>query len=295
MIAYKDLASRERLGNQLFRYAFLRSMARRLGVKFYCPDWTGDKIFQLNDQLERAKDLTGIKKAYVQSKGSPCYSKTALDIQDNTKISGYFQTEKYYQDKEAVREWFTFKDDVISSVKAKYGNIEFSRSVGLHLRLGDWVAPRGKVYHRYIPRWEYYQRALLHVKHNDNILIFSDEIDKAREYFRFLKGNVIYMSGNKPYEDLYLMSRCQDFISSPSTLSWWGAWLNTNRDKIIIVPKEGPLRFSRQKVKDYWPKGYIKIRALRPVLDSYNLLSIYTFILNFVKRFKQILERKLSG
>ena len=295
MISFKQFTKQGRLGNQLFQYAFLRSTARRLGVKFYCPAWIGDKVFPLNDSSEREQRCLGIERTYHQPNGQICFSEDALGIQDHTDIQGYFQTEKFYQDKDEVRRWYAFKDEVIGPARSKYQDIDFSRSVGLHLRLGDWIPPRGRVYHRYIPRLSYYVSALAKMKHKEDILVFSDDMVKVRGYFRSLKGKVIFMEGNKDYEDLYLMSRCHDFISSPSTLSWWAAWLNPYRDRRIIVPKEGPLRcgrqFKRYALKNYWPKGYLQIRSLRPLLDNYYFALFREKVMSKATSLRKSLEK----
>ncbi len=275
MISFKNLGGCG-LGNQLFRYAFLRSTALRLRVKFYCPKWVGDDIFLLGDGNEREKEqLRDINKVYIELRNSHGFNKSALYIKDHTDINGCFQTEKYFYDKEKVKKWYTFREKKISSVKEKYKHIDFSKSVGLHLRFGD----KKKLPEYYNPSFEYYADALLRVKHKENILVFSDEIKIARKKLKGLKGNVIYVEGNKDYEDLYLMSLSHDFICSGSTFSWWGAWLNNYRDKTIVVPKEGLYRPDcKKKCIDYYCNGWLQIRALRKgMLDNYWVIYILCF------------------
>jgi len=90
---------------------FLRDRAQRLGIQFWCPDWEGDQIFDLADQDLRADSPSGLDKIYTQS-GEAGYTESALHIQDNTDIEGYFQSNKYYADESAVKQWFSFKYEV---------------------------------------------------------------------------------------------------------------------------------------------------------------------------------------
>ncbi|MCX5700312.1 MAG: alpha-1,2-fucosyltransferase [Candidatus Omnitrophica bacterium] len=283
MISFKRLGSQGRLGNQLFQYAFLRLTAQRLGVKFYCPKWIGDEIFLLNDSNERAEEPEGIDKVYIEPPNYFGFNESTLKIEDGTDISGWFQTEKYL-DKEKVKKWYVFKEAAVLAVKIKYQHINYSKSVGLHFRFGDKIRILNlrSLYYTVPPR--YYLEALSRVKNEEYILVFSDEIKIAKGFLKKVKGNIIYIEGNKPYEDLYSMSLCHDFVCSISTLSWWGAWLIPAKDKTVVVPREGPVRPCSQFVNnDFWPDNWIKIKALNSVFEDHRFVTKTRTFLKFIK------------
>lgn len=286
----------------MFQYAFLRVTAERLGVKFFCPPWMGDDIFLLNDEKERVKQAIDIDKTYIEPIWNVGFNEDALGIEDGTEIEGYFQTEKYYPDSEKVRGWYTLRGEKIATVEEKYKHIDFSRSVGLHLRFGD-IKKSPACYVFYIPSVDYYVRALSHIRHKEKILVFSDEIESVKKHLKKIGRDVIYIEGNKDYEDLHLMSLCHDFICSGSTFSWWGAWLNSHLDKTIVVPKEGAFRPAcPKKNDDFWPDGWIResaavgdcplwirfyfrhMRLFKLLLKNFNfLIRIFLKILNAIK------------
>lgn len=294
MISFKDIETTYSLGNNLFQYAFIRSLANKLKTKFYFPAWKGDEIFDLKDKKERTNIKPKITAKYEEPHSDLRVKKDIWNIKDNTLIWGYFQSEEFF-DKKLVRKWFKFKESEIKKVKNKYKNIDFSKSVGIHLRFSD--TKYSPAY--YTPSQEYYLEALSKIKNKENILVFSDEISVAKKYLRKLKGNFIYLDGNSAHEDLYLISRCRDFICSASTFSWWGAWLNTSKNKTIICPQEGlfrpgPGRFKRNY---YWPKEWIKLKGLRKgFLDNYIVKKTKCTILyspgKFVRGVRLVLGKK---
>ena len=73
-----------------------------------------------------------------------------------------------------------------------------------------------------------------------HFFIFSDDYDWAMENFKSLPHpiTVIKNGPEKNYEDLTLMSKCKHHIIANSSFSWWGAWLNPNKNKIVIGPSQ---------------------------------------------------------
>jgi len=267
------------IGNLMFQYAFTRMTARRLGVKFYFPEWIGDKVFCLNDEDERATVIEGVHRKYVQTKSNSGFDEDALSITDGTDIYGYFQSEKYFLDRNLAREWYTFNDEVIISVREKYRHLDFSRSVSLHFRFGDKI----RLQDRFVTaNSTYYARALSLINHRENLLVFSDEMDRAHRIAERLSGNIIYMDGNRDYEDLYLMGLCHDNICSTSTFSWWGAWLNNHSDKVGVCLKEWH-RPGYAKHRNLTYDGWIEIRTVNPVFGHYRVVHPFAKIYRALK------------
>lgn len=287
MLSYINLGKENvRLGNQLFQYAFLRTQAERLGVKFYCPKWMGDEIFDLHDEeirvtedlfLKGRTEITNYYKEDIKDR----FSQEPFVIKDNTDISGNFESEKCF-DKNAVKNWYKFKEEKVAIVLEKYKDIDFDNTIAVHLRLGDKLNDKliSKLF--YVPRIKYYKKALKLITEPSSstgttILVFSDDIELAKKYFNKLgKLDLIFIEGNKDWEDLYLMSKCHDTICAASTFSWWAGYLNKNPNKKVVFPNECLWRPKFYKhEKELIPDDWIKIPALYPIIDNY-------FFINYV-------------
>jgi len=163
----------------------------------------------------------------------PCLNYVPIPYQPNMMIEGYFPSEKYFKShKDEI--CAMYKDcNMILKLKEKYKDI-LKSSVSMHIRRGDYrkcasILPplaRG-----------YYTRALEYIEDNSdisNILIFSDDIPYCKR--RFSDKRVTFVEGNADYIDLYLMTLCNHNIIANSGFSWWGAYLNENKNKIMCVP-----------------------------------------------------------
>ena len=175
----------------------------------------------------------------------------------NVHIRGFWQSEKYFQDiKDIIIKDLQVITPINEQNQKHLNNIKSTNSISLHFRITDNVnSSAGKLSH------EYYRKAIKIISKkvaNPTFYIFSDNIDWIKKNF-FLDCPVYYIENNPDYEDMRLMSNCKYHIIANSTFSWWGAWLSTNPDKIVIAPE----KFSQKMDKinpDYYPESWILIK-----------------------------------
>ena len=55
-----------------------------------------------------------------------------------------------------------------------------------------------------------------------------------------------------------LMGLCKHNIIANSSFSWWGAWLNNNKGKVVIAPKKW-FNLNKRNYSDIIPNDWIKI------------------------------------
>ncbi|MDE6183849.1 MAG: alpha-1,2-fucosyltransferase, partial [Lachnospiraceae bacterium] len=58
------------------------------------------------------------------------------------------------------------------------------------------------------------------------------------------------------YLDMLLMSSCRHYILANSSFSWWGAYLNPSKEKLVIVPS---VWFNNQDCRDIYTEEMKKI------------------------------------
>ena len=163
-------------------------------------------------------------------------------------------TNDVYNVTKELREDFIFHDSILNPCKEMMEELEGQEPIMLHVRRGDpnLTDPRGFKWsytqcgsmHPVQPI-EYYETALRAFPQDQPVIVFSDSPEwvKEQEFFkpnRFMisEPEDKYADGSyTPYADLCLMSLCSHAIIANSSMSWWGAWLQTNPDKIVIAPK----------------------------------------------------------
>lgn len=227
------------LGNQMFQIAAAVAIAIDNGDE-YAFDFSREVAMQGN-KADTYRKIVYLWLRDLPSKWEPqnIFKESSIHYKkipysDNMMLVGYFQSYKYFEEySHIIKEVFTH-ERTLSDLRKKYKSI-LTGSVAIHVRRGDYV-PLGES----LPI-EYYFRALntlWSVTDTDNVLVFSDDIAWCKENLPYVnKKPIHYISGNKDYEDMYLMSLCSHCITANSSFSWWAAYLNRNDDSRIIMPK----------------------------------------------------------
>lgn len=192
------------------------------------------------------------------------YDPSILKAPNNTLFGGYWQTEKYFKKIEkTIRSDFTFippfsksKKPVAEEIKASEG------SIALQIRRGDYVThAASSKFHGVMPLDYYYKAIKLIVKKVDNprIFVISDDPGWCKKNLK-LDHPIIFVDHipGTGQEDMHLMSLCKHQIIANSSYGWWGAWLNSNRSKIVIAPKKWFMA-TPSDISDRLPRSWIKI------------------------------------
>lgn len=241
------------LGNQLFQWAYIRSLSRNYEA------YLDKSIYTYNFYRKYALDqfpnlfaplLDRDFRGFQRIGDDLIYRKIEFDPDCNYYLDGYWQSEKYFLEcSDLIKSELSPPNLFLDGYLPK-----FSINVSIHIRRTDYINSNG--YHPVQPI-EYYQKALDIINEYDNVVIFSDDITWCRENLKF--KNMIFVDDLTDVENLWLMSTCDHNIIANSSFSWWGAWLNTNNDKKVICPVKWFGDQTNLDSRDITPDSWIRI------------------------------------
>lgn len=260
------------LGNQLFCYAAARRLALVNDAELVIDDVTGfirDHAYRRQCALhrfavvgrratpaERLEPFERVRRGFAKwiSRRKPFEQRFYIEQDGNTfedqlltlrfansvYLDGYWQSQDYFKDHEVVLRQdlkpIPPTDDTNRLLAAK---IQEKPTVALHVRWFD--APGSSGAHN--ASAEYYRRAIsiLDAKlGRPQYFLFSDDPVAAQACLKLEDDRVTAITNNRgdenAYADMWLMTLCDHFITANSTFSWWGAWLGTNAQKIVVSP-----------------------------------------------------------
>lgn len=268
----------EGLGNQLFQYAYARSLQQRTQIPVYLDIHHNNRGDFPHEKEDMVKRKLGIQHFNISMKGIRTNKISALNCIDGTGVRSGL---RYLLLKGGLGKWRIISDEAVECdiksdilnpkndtyinahcVNKRYYNdcrdillreLQLKKPLEISASLNEAIMNRNTVsihirltdYLRNpsaICKQSYYNEAIRYIRARTDdpyFIVFTDDYDLARKMYQF-EGNMYWVSNDnyKDYEELILMSKCKHNIIAQSTFSYWGAWLNQNIEKIVVAPRQ---------------------------------------------------------
>jgi hypothetical protein len=207
-------------------------------VKNSIPDFSE----RLKYRLMRLKTTPYYRKNEIYETTVFRFDENILKVGKNTYLVGYWQSSFYFNAiRKQLLEDFQFSDIPTEKEYPFIKKLNTQNAISVHIRRGDYVSNPEYLKIHGLCSVEYYQKAIEYIcsrVQNPIFYFFSDDI-KWVEHNLKISHSSVYVTETplgKDYYELYLMSLCKHNIIANSSFSWWGAWLNQNKQKIVIAP-----------------------------------------------------------
>jgi hypothetical protein len=167
-------------------------------------------------------------------------------------IHGYMQEKKTFESNHSeLKDFFKLDTELETKTTNFLNHLRKStgRLLAIHIRRGDNFK-NGKP--EYVLKSSYFEKCLDIFNYQPNqVVIFSDEIEWCKRHFEGRGFN--FIDESCPAISLVLLSKCDDFILSMSTFSWWGAWLGNTPGKRVLFPQiYEPKSHWNKLAEDHW-------------------------------------------
>lgn len=224
-----------------------------LKVTWYMPNYILSRVLR--------RIIPKRKSEYIQSNTEYFeYKKEPLELQGNVYYEGIWESVHYLNiARSEIQHTFAHPTPDISN--AEYIRcMESENSVGIHVRRGDYLLHPN---FSGICDLDYYKSAIREIQKDDKrhiFYIFSNDMMWCKENLSPLiePNKIVYVTSNtgiKSCWDMFLMSHCKDLIIANSSFSWWGAFLNKRKGR-VVAPKKW---VNREAKYDIWLDDWIRL------------------------------------
>lgn len=147
-------------------------------------------------------------------------------------VYGYFQDVFYVEKVKSELYRIIFCDNMPKSDDSEV-------KIAISIRCGDDYIKYGYP----ICDSEYYVKAINYIINMINnvdvkLIVFSDDNKRAKEILKNIKLDMMFVTDQGPTQQLTEMAKCNHFVISNSSFSWWGAYLSSNKGKIVVAPRK---------------------------------------------------------
>ena len=223
-----------------------------------------------------------------------------LDRRHNLRLFGYYQSPKYFTNNyESIVKLLGLKEMRLDVMQKHFVNSQIRwrgdlldkdeacletpgkesitfKYISMHFRIGDYKAVEHRDAHPVLT-CEYYKRAFESVlssikpeSENICVLYFCEKQDQEHVeqiidtlMVEVAGGGVAFERVNydiPDWEQMLMMSCCDHHIIANSSFSWWGAYLNPNKDRIVCYPDKwfGPA-LPNHDTRDLFPGDWRRV------------------------------------
>jgi hypothetical protein len=187
----------------------------------------------------------------------------AVFEQRSVFFTGTWQSLEYFKNiEETLKQKFVFNVPSDAENKSIINKIQNCNAVSIHIRRGDYTNDHWNGILNVIKDEKYYVDAMAYIGQkvgDPRYFVFSDDMQWVKQNLKM--DDCTYVDNNKyksSYVDMYLMSLCKHNIIANSTFSWWGAWLNSHEDKIVIMPHKW---MNNSDCRDIFPQQWVKMKV----------------------------------
>ena len=269
--------SQDGLGNQIFQYAFLKTMSREneiiitigfdrlkevLNVKGILNVPIPNKfairnyLYRFFKGLCRTKIIGYVYQKEVINNGYKIESisfGSQKGLLNNIKMvdRGFFQSEKFFND--SIKPKLKIRSKYyLEAIRILAFVPENKHKIFIHVRRGDYL--KWNVLGKKDPSLpiRYYRDGMNYLSEmicNPYYIFLSDDPKYCEEKFCDIKNKIV-TKGNNVGTDLAIMTLCDSGVLANSSLSWWGAYLMERPNKLLA-----PKYWLGFKSKIWFPEG----------------------------------------
>ena len=252
------------LANQMFQIAkaktegFIHDIPVYFEPKSFTPMEGNNTNVYINNIFRNIefKDNLIFQKSYDEHSWG--YNEIDYTYDSSVMFKGYYQSSKNFKNySEKIKNLFLPTEEFKQKLMTLYPLIFEKNSVSIHIRRGDYLTISdilpviGK---------SYIDKSLKSIGKYSNIFIFTNDKDWAEKNLDYDKCTIV--TDLNDYEDLWAISLCNHNIMSNSSFSWWGSYLNKNKNQKVCVPSIwfGPK--GEQNYKDIYEPKWNKINVV---------------------------------
>lgn len=182
------------------------------------------------------------------------YIEYCKSIKQDIYLKGNWGNESWFKPvAKQIVEQYIFIEPLYGDAQKLYEEIKADEnSVTVHIRRGDYV----KIGIAIEPM--YYINAMEEITkriENPVFYCFSEDLEWARNAFKNTPYNIKYaeyQSKDKGVDDFRLLSAGRHQIISNSSYSWWAAYLNSNINKLVVIPCKEESMWNHEFVVSGW-------------------------------------------